>query len=352
MLMQSYQIVEAGKPLALRRYDVPKPTGSEILLRVDGCGVCHTDIHLWHGVFNLGGGKRITLADRGSTLPFTMGHEIAGTVEALGPQASGLRPGAKGVVYPWIGCGSCHACQHGRELFCSKQRTIGTRVSGGYSNYVIVPHPRYLVDYGEIDTLTAATLACSGLTAFSAFRKLPPLSEDDAVVVLGAGGVGLAAIGIASALSPARVIAAETDPKRREAALRAGASAAFDPSSPDAPKIIQRVHPRAPCAIIDCVGTERTAQFALDTVGRGGTLVFVGLFGGELPVSVSHLAMQNVALRGSNVGTIEEFRELIALANARAFPMIPVEARPMADASAILSDLEAGKITGRVVMRP
>jgi D-arabinose 1-dehydrogenase-like Zn-dependent alcohol dehydrogenase len=350
--MNSYQIIEFGKPLELRSYGIPKPTGTEILVRIAGCGVCHSDVHLWGGYYSLGGGKRITLVDRGAKLPFTMGHEIVGEAEALGPDATGITVGTRGVIFPWIGCGACFACTHGRELQCTTPRTIGTRRDGGYSDYVIVPHPRYIVEYGSLDPMVAATLACSGLTAYSAVKKLPEMTGDDAVVVIGAGGLGLAAVGYVAALSPARLIVGDIDRSRREAARRAGAVGTFDPSVPDAQEALKALHPQAPLGIIDFVGTEKTAQFAVDVLARCGTAVFVGLFGGEIPVSVSKIAMQNISIRGSNVGTLGEFRQLMELVRAGRVPTIPVATRKMADVNAILGDLSEGKIVGRVVMRP
>ena len=130
--MQSQQIVEWGKPLEGREAPTPEPEGTEVLVRVTACGVCHSDLHIWDGYFDLGGGQRITLEDRGVHLPFTMGHEIVGEVEAIGPDAEGVEIGDKRVVYPWIGCGECAVCQADDELLCMTPRTLGTRKPGGY----------------------------------------------------------------------------------------------------------------------------------------------------------------------------------------------------------------------------
>ena len=128
--MRAMQIIEWGQPLEARDYPDPEPQGEEVLLRVEAAGVCHSDVHIWDGHFDLGGGQQISLASRGVQLPFTMGHEIAGEVVALGPQASGVKIGDKVVAYPWIGCGQCAVCQKGEELLCLRPRTLGTRVAG------------------------------------------------------------------------------------------------------------------------------------------------------------------------------------------------------------------------------
>ena len=169
--MHSYDVCECGAPLRLMERPTPKPTGTEVLLKVTAAGICHSDLHFWEGVYDLGGGKHMKLTDRGMKLPLTMGHETAGQVVALGPKAKGVKIGAKRLVYPWIGCGQCAVCKRGEENLCTKPGFVGVFRPGGYADHVIVPHPRYLLDYGSLKPEQAAPLACSGLTAYSALKK-------------------------------------------------------------------------------------------------------------------------------------------------------------------------------------
>jgi D-arabinose 1-dehydrogenase-like Zn-dependent alcohol dehydrogenase len=169
--MRAMQIIEWGMPLEAREYPDPEPKGEEVLLRVEAAGVCHSDVRIWDGHFDLGGGQQISLESRGVRLPFTMGHEIAGAVVALGPQASGVKVGDKVVAYPWIGCGECAVCRKGEELLRLTPRTLGTRRAGGYGTHVIVPHGRYLLPHEGVPQGLAATYTCSGITALSAFKK-------------------------------------------------------------------------------------------------------------------------------------------------------------------------------------
>lgn len=351
--MNSWQITRFAAPLELRCTAEPEPAGTEVLVRIARAGVCHSDLHIWSGFFDLGGGKRFQMTER-MTLPFTLGHEIVGEVVGLGPEAEGVALGTRGIVHPWIGCGRCHACRAGEELRCAATpRTIGTRRDGGYSDHVLVPHGRYIVPYGDLDPALAATLACSGLTAYSALRKLPPLTADDTLLVIGAGGVGLACIGLARATLPATVAVSEMSEPKREAALAQGAHAAFDGGAPDALARIREIGGgRAPRAVIDYVGSPETLRLALDAVDVGGTIVAVGLFGGELPISTALLPLRQVTIRGSYVGSLAELRELVALMRSRDVRTVPVATRPMAEVNAILSDLEAGRIVGRCVMAP
>jgi D-arabinose 1-dehydrogenase-like Zn-dependent alcohol dehydrogenase len=350
--MKSFQIVEFGKPLELRSYEVPQLKGTEVLVKVAACGVCHSDLHLWSGYYDLGGGKRITLADRGATLPFTMGHESAGEIVATGPEADRSAIGRRGVVFPWIGCGHCDKCRRGHELMCENSRTIGTRKDGGYSDYVVVPDAKYIVDYGTLDASTAAIAACSGLTAYSAIKKLPELEKEDAIVVIGAGGVGLTAIGLLSQLTPARVVAVDIASSKRAAAVSAGAAAAVDAARDDIGQAVKAACNETPRAVLDFVGTDKTASLAMSLVGRGGQVVIIGLFGGEITLSVSSLAMRNIVLQGSNVGTLEELRELLGIMNKSAIKNIPITVRPMSEVNEILHDLHEGRTVGRTVMVP
>jgi D-arabinose 1-dehydrogenase-like Zn-dependent alcohol dehydrogenase len=346
--VRSYQITCFGEPLEARDYAEPQPSGSQVVVRVEACGVCHSDLHIWSGSFDLGGGKRISTAERVAQMPFTMGHEIVGTVAAVGPEAEGVKVGDRGIVFPWIGCGACFACRKGEELRCIAPRTLGTRRDGGYSDRVVVPHGRYVVPYDGLDPALAATCACSGLTAWSALHKLPKLDADDALLVIGAGGVGLA--GLAASLLPCPVVVADIGAEKRAAATAAGANGTVDPASADARNDLLALTGRPPLAVIDFVGSPASLRFAMEQVATGGTIVVVGLFGGETPLSIPLLPLRQITLRGSYVGTLAELKALVAHMQAQRVRTVPIATRPMAEVNAILHDLEAGRIVGRCVM--
>jgi len=182
--MISYQIIEHGKPLQKKMLETPKPQGSEVLMRVTRSGVCHSDLHIWEGFFDLGGGKRFYVKERGCVPPFTLGHEPFGVVEAVGPKAPKSLIGKKRLIHPWIGCGKCAVCKAGQENYCvSGTRILGVNRAGGYSTHLLVPDAKYLIDASGIDEAFAATLACSGVTAYSASAKLPTLATSDRVAI-------------------------------------------------------------------------------------------------------------------------------------------------------------------------
>lgn len=353
--MYSYQITDWGRPLERREYPDPEPRGTEAVVRVHACGVCHSDLHIWQGYYDLGEGERIRMADRGMTLPFTMGHEIAGEVVALGPDAGdeGVQVGDRVVVYPWIGCGKCDACRRGEELLCLTPRIVGTWKDGGYSDRVLVPHARYLVPYGDLPVELACTYACSGITALSALRKTGADRAEDAVLLIGAGGVGLNALHLAGSVLPGPVAVADVSPDKRAAAEAAGAALVVDNGAADA---VARVREfgggSGVTAAIDFVGRPQTARFGLDCLRKGGTLVAVGLYGDRLPLPLPWLPLRVLTLRGSFVGTLDELKELIGLARAGKVPPLQVERRPLSAATSALEDLAAGRVVGRIALNP
>jgi propanol-preferring alcohol dehydrogenase len=175
--MRAYAVVENNQPLTEIELPTPEPKGKEVLLEVTHCGVCHSDIHIWEGKYDLGGGKVLSLKDRGVSLPLAMGHEIVGRVVKLGPEAEGkgVVVGGQYVVFPWVGCGTCPACLAEEDNYCPKQRSIGVHRHGGYATHVLVPEPRHLVAVDGVDPALAATYACSGITVYSAIMKVMPL---------------------------------------------------------------------------------------------------------------------------------------------------------------------------------
>src|SRR4029077_733843 len=197
MKMRSFQVCQCGAPLQMNEAEAPQPTGTQVLLKMLAAGVCHSDLHIWDGYYEIGGGKKLMLADRGIKLPLTMGHENVGEVVALGPEAKGVKVGDVRLVNPWMGCGQCKVCQLGDENLCLTPQNVGVFSQGGYATHLLAPHPRHLFDIGNLKPEQAAPLACSGVTAFSALKKVSATLKDEPVVIIGAGGVGLMGVTLA-----------------------------------------------------------------------------------------------------------------------------------------------------------
>jgi len=351
--MRSFDIVEYGAPLQSVDRPTPVPEGTEVLLRTLATGVCHSDLHLWDGFYELGGGKRFMLGERGLKPPITLGHEIAGEVVACGPDAAGAKAGDRRVIFPWIGCGTCAVCQRGDEHLCNRPRALGINRPGGFADHVLVPHPRYLLELDGLAPEQAAPYACSGLTAFSALRKVgEAVYRAQPILVLGAGGLGLMCVALLKALGGHGAVVADIDPRKREAALAGGALGAVDAAAPDAVKQAQAAAKAPIGAAIDFVGAGQTARLGIDAIARGGKYVIVGLFGGDITLSLPLLPLRAIAIEGSFVGSLGEFQALMGLVKQGKVPPVPLEPRPLAGAEAALRDLKAGQIVGRAILKP
>jgi alcohol dehydrogenase, propanol-preferring len=350
--MKSYRLQEFKKPLQSEERPSPLPEGSEVLLRVVAAGMCHSDLHLCEGGYDLGHGTRLSLTDRGVRLPLTLGHETVGEVVALGPEASGAEVGKRYLIFPWIGCGDCSVCQLGNENYCLKPRFLGILRDGGYSNEIVIPHSRYLMDLTGIDFMTAAPYACSGVTTYSALKKAGAAIHQGPIVLFGAGGLGLMSLGLLKAMGGVGAVMVEVDPHKREAALAAGALAVIDGRASDATEQIAREAGGPPQVLIDFVGSEQTADLAFRSVAKGGRIVMVGLFGGAAPWSLPLITMKAVTIQGNYLGNPSELIELLDLVRQKHVPAIPITSVDLSDVNVMLDKLRAGKVVGRVVLRP
>ncbi len=349
--MISYQIAEHGKPLQRVVNETPAPKGTEVLLRVTRAGVCHSDLHIWDGYFDLGGGKRFYVRERGCVPPFTLGHEPFGVVEALGPRAKGVKVGQKRLVYPWIGCGRCAVCKAGQDNYCvSGARFLGVTRPGAYSTHLVVPDARYLIDTTGIDDAFASTLACSALTAYSAIGKLPAPGPRDWVAVLGCGGLGLIGISVLRAKGVRNIIGCDIDPAKLAAAERMGARKTVNTRSPEALAELQAAAGGNLAAAVDFVGMPATAALGTAALRKGGRYVICGLYGGELTHPLPPIAQRAIGIIGSYVGNLQELKEVVALAKKRKLRPMPVETRPAEQANRALQDLKEGKVLGRLVL--
>jgi D-arabinose 1-dehydrogenase-like Zn-dependent alcohol dehydrogenase len=346
--MLSYKLTQFNAPLTEVIESPPEPVGAQVLLRVKACGVCHSDIHLADGYFDLGGGRRLDLA-QGVKLPRILGHEIVGVVEEFGPDAKGISVGDRRAVYAWGGCGLCPACQAGRENLCLKPRNFGIHLDGGFSNYLMVDHPKYLVDYDPLPEPFAATLGCSGLTAYSALKKAAPVDADNPLLIIGAGGLGLAAVSLTRAIYGLGPTVADLDAAKRRTALDCGASAVIDPGDASARESLMK-KTSGVASVIDFVGAEMSAAFGLSLLRKGGRMFIVGLFGGSIAIPLPTLPLRAISLAGVFTGSLNEFREVLALAREGKVKPPPIETRPPDAAQQSLDDLRAGLIRGRVVL--
>ena len=342
-----------GAPAEEMELERPALEGSDVLVRVTHSGVCHSDVHCQDGYFDLGSAGRHELTAAGAQYPVVLGHEIVGEVVAVGPEAT-VQPGdTKYIVYPWVGCGECQACQEERENYCSgTKRNLSVQLNGGYAEEVHVPGERYLIPLGDIDPSFGATLACSGLTSYSAVQKIMPVPADKPVAVIGAGGVGLMTIAVLRALGHENIVAVDMNETALKNATAVGASATVAVGGENLVKDIITAGGEKIAAAIDLVNNGDTSNAALFAMANGGTLVSVGLFGGQYQFPTALAAFNLLNIRGNFVGSLPELKELVKLAQDVDLPKPPITEVPLTaeQVNASLDGLRHRTLNGRAVL--
>lgn len=326
----------------------------EVLLRVTHSGVCHTDVHLRQGYYDLGSRGHLEMKSRGITYPAVLGHETVGEVVEVGSSVTEVKAGDSRLVFPWLGCGECARCLEGQENACPNARALGVIQPGGYAEYIRVPDAKYLVDFGHLDPAWAATLACSGVTSYSAVSKVMPLAPDRPIAVIGAGGVGMMTINVLRALGHLNTIVLDANTGNLEKARELGASRTVlvEPGT-TAQWVLEEIDHEVD-AVIDFVNNSQTSTIAFDLLAKGGIMVGVGLFGGELIVPTSLLTTKMITIRGSYVGSLGELQKLVNLALEGVIPATPIQRGPLTlrGVTESLDLLEHGRSSGRIVLSP
>jgi alcohol dehydrogenase, propanol-preferring len=352
--VKSARIVKPKESLETQEVKTPKAKGSQVLIKVQSSGVCHSDIHLWEGGYEGIEGQFLKTTDRGVKYPLTPGHEIAGIVDSLGEEAQGFTKDEKVLVYPWIGEGLCPACRSGEENLCDKPRSLGIYMDGGYAEYVLVPSYRYLVKIDdEMDIDASATLSCSALTAYGAVKNAN-LKPYDNVVIVGAGGLGLMAIQLAKAVTGSKIIAMDLDDEKLTAAKRNGADNTINSKKEEDPirAVMELTDKMGADAVIDFVNASKTVETDMQFLRKRAKLVLVGLFGGELKLSLVSMPTRAYRLIGSYTGTLSDMTELISLAKRGVIKPLVSNRFKLSQATEALTMLKDGKIIGRGVINP
>lgn len=348
--MDVWALTEWDTPLQKIHQPIPTPTGTEVLVRVTYSGVCHSDLHTAEGFYDIGGGQRFYVKDRGIKLPIALGHEILGEVAAAGPDAGPISIGSRQIVYPWLGCGSCTRCSQEEDNMCAAQRGLGTLRNGGFAEYVVVPHPKYLVDLGDLDPAVACTFGCSGITTLSAVRKIMPLPPDEPVLLIGAGGLGLAAISVLKAFGHRYIVSADINDEKLASATAAGATKTVNTSGPSALQDILAATNGPLIAVIDFVNSAGTAKLVYSVIGKGAKWVQVGVMGGSIELSLVGNIFKGLTIYSNITGNLEELRTVVQLAKEGKLSPVPVQKMEWNSVNEAMELLKAGKVTGRMVL--
>ena len=349
--MKSAQIIAPNKPLEINETELPKPNGNQVIIKVKSTGVCHSDLHLWEGGYDTGDGF-MKVTDRGVKFPVTPGHEVVGNVEEIGDSVQGVNIGDLVLVYPWIGCGECATCEKGDTNLCESPKSLGVFQNGGYAEYVLVPDAKFLAKIDNLDPDAAASLACSGLTAFTAVKKALTNNPEN-ILIVGAGGLGLMGVQIANALTKANIICADLDDEKLESAKKLGATHIINTKESDAVKKIMSIcNEKGVDSIIDFVNAPPTVKMDLSLIRKRGNIILVGLFGGSVELSLVSVPLKAITIQGAYTGNYNDMIELIKLAQRGVINPIVSKHYKLDDANTALDDLKNRKIIGRAVINP
>ena len=349
--MKSAQIIEPNKPLEINETELPKPNGNQVIIKVKSTGVCHSDLHLWEGGYDTGDGF-MKVTDRGVKFPVTPGHEVVGSVEEIGDSVQGVKIGDLVLVYPWIGCGECTTCEKGDTNLCESPKSLGVFQNGGYAEYVLVPDSRFLAKIDNLDPDAAASLACSGLTAFTAVKKALTNNPEN-ILIVGAGGLGLMGVQIANALTKANIICADLDDEKLDSAKKLGATHIINTKEPDAVKKIMSIcDEKGVDSIIDFVNAPPTVKMDLSLIRKRGNIILVGLFGGSVELPLVSVPLKAITIQGAYTGNYSDMLELIKLAQRGVINPIVSKHYKLDEVNTALGDLKNRKIIGRAVINP
>jgi len=341
--MQAMVVTEFGHQPEIQEIEQPEPSPDEVLIRVEAAGVCRTDLKIRDG----------HVPD--VPLPCILGHELAGTVAAVGSAVAAVTPGDRGVPYGYVSCGKCIYCVDGRTSLCAD---LGIRYgfgpAGGYSEYVVVPE-RLFIPIGANTPMDGAAVAtCSMVTPYRALVRRAKARAGETVVVVGAGGgVGLHAVQVAARIG-ARVIAVDTD-SRREELMRAQGAAEVVLTDADgfADAVIDITGGRGAAVVVDLVAAEQSMKDGVACLEVGGRLALVGYRPGvDFHAVVPDLVFREIEVYGSHWASIIDVREVLAMIEQGLLEPLVMRTYPLAKAVQALEELESGETIGRTVLTP
>jgi len=346
--MAAYRILDWQRAPELVDISIPVPGADQARVRVAGCGLCHSDLSMAHVDAAMGDAM-------GWQVPFTLGHETAGWIDAVGANVSGLHEGDPVAVASPSSCGACRWCRRGLENACPNGLVgRGYGRDGGLASYVLVDDPeRVLFRLGQVPPEIAGPLTDAGATAHHAVRRVAPrVAPDGAVVVLGAGGMGAFAIQLVRALTSARVIAVDPSADRRALALELGAHDVVDGVDDDTRPGLRALLGSDPVdAVIDLVGTDATILLGSRLVSPGGALAVVGAAGGTLRRPWFSGLPRDAEVFTFQGSDLADGHALVALASEGRL-RVDVDRYRLADVEQAYAALETGALRGRAVVAP
>lgn len=334
--MKAAVVREFGKPLAIEEVAVPRPAAGDVLVRIEACGVCHTDLHAAEGDWPVKPNP-----------PFIPGHEGVGHVVAVGAGVTHVKEGDR-VGIPWLysACGHCEHCLGGWETLCEQQQNTGYSVNGGFAEYALanadyVGHLPKAIGFVEI-----APILCAGVTVYKGL-KVTDTRPGNWVVISGIGGLGHMAVQYARAMG-LNVAAVDVDDAKLDLARRLGATVTVNAKTTDPVVYLKKEIGGAHGALVTAVSPKAFEQ-AIGMVRRGGTVSLNGLPPGQFPLDIFGMVLNGVTVRGSIVGTrldLQESLDFAALGKVKA----TVSTDRLENINQVFQRMHEGRIEGRVVL--
>ncbi|MFD4326581.1 NAD(P)-dependent alcohol dehydrogenase [Nocardioides sp. NPDC058538] len=341
--MRAVQVVGYHQPLAMAEVPVPEPTGPfDVIVRIGGAGVCRTDLHILEGQW---------AEKSGVTLPYTIGHENAGWVHAVGSAVTHVAEGDKVILHPLITCGLCRACRSGDDVHCELNQFPGIDTDGGYAEYLKTSARSVVKIDDSLEPADVAALADAGLTAYHAAAKAARrLTPRDRCVVIGAGGLGHIGIQVLKALSPAELIVVDRNPDAVKLALDIGADHGVVADGTQVDQVLALTDGHGGEVLVDFVGEGGATSEGVQMLRRAGDYHVVG-YGENIDVPTIDIISTEINFIGNLVGSYNDLCDLMALA-ARGAVTLHTQKYALDDFQTAISDLDAGRVRGRAILVP
>lgn len=341
--MRAVQVVGYHEGLKMTEAPIPEVTGAwDVVVKIGGAGVCRTDLHILEGQW----------AEKSQVeLPYTIGHENAGWVHAVGSAVTNVKEGDKVILHPLITCGLCRACRSGDDVHCEGSRFPGINTHGGYAEYLLTSARSVVKIDDSLEPADVAALADAGLTAYHAAAKAAKrLTPPDNCVVIGAGGLGHIGIQVLKALTPSRIIVVDRNPAALDLAKSIGADEGVIADGTQVEQVRELTGGKGAEVLIDFVGEGGATSEGIAMLREAGDYFVVG-YGEDISVPTIDIISSEINIIGNLVGSYNDLQDLMALA-ARGAVTLHTQKYKLDDFQQAVSDLDAGKVRGRAILVP
>lgn len=341
--MRAVQVVGYHRPLEMTEVPAPEPTGPlDVVVRVGGAGVCRTDLHILEGQWE---------AKSGVSLPYTIGHENAGWVEAVGSAVTNVQEGDKVILHPLMTCGLCRACRSGDDVHCGSSRFPGIDTNGGYAEKLLTTARSVVKIADSLEPAGVAALADAGLTAYHACAKAARrLRPGDRCVVIGAGGLGHIGVQVLAAMTAAEVVVVDRNPAAVELAVQMGAHHGVVADGTQVEQVLELTGGHGAEVVVDFVGEGGATAEGVRMLRRAGDYLVVG-YGENIDVPTIDIISTEISFVGNLVGSYTDLTELMVLA-ARGAVTLHTTRYALDDFATAVADLDAGRVRGRAILVP